>query len=535
MNDPGTVWYLDDVLVDDLCTGTEPVPNSATINSPPDGATLIPTFVLVNWDPPAADITKQLVYMGTDGGGTVTPTNVFNGTEVDVTTTGLGPGGGLAPNTTYYWQVVPANCSQTAQNCPIWSFTTNDGEVNYGGGGSTQGGYNFANSTAGASGAPSQPTYSWVDISGTGTDIISSMLNDNPAGPFNIGFTFNYFGNNYTQFYISDNGFISFTSPGFGNTTLSSIPSVSTPDNFIAGYWKDFDPRNSNVTGKHLYYGTSGGYMVITFDHYPQRFGDSNGWITFQIILQPSGNIKIQYNTAGTSFNTNNGMVGIENSDGTQGILYRSYTKGGAIFGSPLALQFGQDASALPVELNSFTAALADGIVNLNWETKTEIKNFGFDVERRNELQNNTKWEKIGFVQGNGNSNSPKQYSFIDNTVTDGKYSYRLKQIDTDGKYKYSDNVEIDLGSPAEFSLRQNYPNPFNPSTSIQYAIGNRQFVSLKVYDILGNEVATLVNEEKPTGTYEIDFDASNLTSGIYFYQLTAGSFSQTKKMLLLR
>ena len=129
----------------------------------------------------------------------------------------------------------------------------------------------------------------------------------------------------------------------------------------------------------------------------------------------------------------------------------------------------------------------------------------------------------------------------IDN-ISDGKYSYRLKQIDFDGTFTYSNEVEVDLSQPQTFSLEQNYPNPFNPSTTIKYTIPNvipsgveGSRVILKIYDVLGNEIATLVNENKPAGNYEVTFDAKNLSSGIYYCKLQAGSLSQSIKMILLK
>jgi hypothetical protein len=198
----------------------------------------------------------------------------------------------------------------------------------------------------------------------------------------------------------------------------------------------------------------------------------------------------------------------------------------------------------VPVELVSFNYELLNGSVNLNWITATEINNRGFEILRF--AQNNNVWENIGFVPGFGTTTEPKSYSFIDNEVSDGIYSYRLKQIDMNGQYEYSDVIEIDIKTPNKFSLEQNYPNPFNPKTNIQYAIGSRQFVTLKVYDVLGNEIATLVNEEKPAGEYEVEFNLNttsdksfrlvrNLSSGVYFYKLTAGTFSETKKMILAK
>ncbi len=192
--------------------------------------------------------------------------------------------------------------------------------------------------------------------------------------------------------------------------------------------------------------------------------------------------------------------------------------------------------SALPVELTSFNAHVNGENVLLNWNTATELNNFGFEVERiRNYELGIRSWEKIGFVNGSGNSNSSKTYSFRDDNIAAGKYLYRLKQIDNDGSFKYSSEVEAEIGTPAKFSLAQNYPNPFNPVTNIQYSIVGSQNVSLKIFDILGKEVVVLVNEKQESGTYSIDFSAAHLASGTYFYRLQAGDFVQTKKMVILK
>ncbi|MDD1444389.1 T9SS type A sorting domain-containing protein, partial [Dolichospermum sp. ST_sed3] len=144
-------------------------------------------------------------------------------------------------------------------------------------------------------------------------------------------------------------------------------------------------------------------------------------------------------------------------------------------------------------------------------------------------------WETIGFVEGHGTTTEPKFYSFTDQSLQPGNYQYKLKQIDFNGSFEYSEIVEVTIDALNKFTLSQNYPNPFNPVTSIQYAISSKQFVSLKVYDVLGNGVATLVNEEKPTGEYEVEFDRTDLPSGVYFYQLQVGDFVETKKMILLK
>jgi hypothetical protein len=198
--------------------------------------------------------------------------------------------------------------------------------------------------------------------------------------------------------------------------------------------------------------------------------------------------------------------------------------------------------SPTPVELLSFIAREIDGKVNLSWVTATETNNKGFEIERRqrSDIGNQPAWEIVGFVNGNGTTTQTHSYSFKDENVQAGKYQYRLKQIDFDGSFAYSSIVEVENNIPTEFSLEQNYPNPFNPTTTIRYQIPDKEFVTLKIYDILGNEVTALVNEEKPAGSYTVEFtshskDGKSLSSGLYFYTISAGSFTSTKKMLLLK
>ena len=190
--------------------------------------------------------------------------------------------------------------------------------------------------------------------------------------------------------------------------------------------------------------------------------------------------------------------------------------------------------SSVPVELTTFTAALNNGSVELNWKTATETNNYGFEIQK-SQTQNHN-WTKIGFVKGAGNSTSPLAYYFVDNTVPYGSYAYRLKQIDITGEYKYSSVVEVNVGqAPNDFSLSQNYPNPFNPSTVIKYSIPQNGFVSIKVFNLIGLEVATLVNQEQKSGIYMVNFDASKLASGVYMYRIQAGGFSLSKKMTILK
>ncbi len=206
-----------------------------------------------------------------------------------------------------------------------------------------------------------------------------------------------------------------------------------------------------------------------------------------------------------------------------------------------------KDSETLPVELTSFSALAVNQNVVLNWETATEINNYGFEVERSifkdQSAESFSNWDKVGFVKGHGNSTSIIKYTFIDKSVSAGKtYSYQLKQIDYGNKFKLSNTINVEIVTPLKSNLEQNYPNPFNPSTTIKYSIPaslnpseGGTLVQLKVYDILSREVAVLVNEKQKPGNYEVKWNADNLPSGVYFYQIKAGSFVQTKKMILLR
>ena len=192
----------------------------------------------------------------------------------------------------------------------------------------------------------------------------------------------------------------------------------------------------------------------------------------------------------------------------------------------------------LPVELSSFSANANTNNISLSWKTATEVNNNGFEVQREVRDQKSevrSQWEKIGFIQGHGNSNSPKEYSFTDKNLTGGtQFSYRLKQIDNDGKYEYSKEVEVEV-VPKEINLLQNYPNPFNPVTEIKFTLPEAVKVTLKVYNIIGQEVASLVNGIEEAGFHSVKFGGSNLPSGTYIYRLQANSFVQTKKMVLLK
>ena len=187
----------------------------------------------------------------------------------------------------------------------------------------------------------------------------------------------------------------------------------------------------------------------------------------------------------------------------------------------------------LPVEMSSFVSSVTRRDVKLNWTTSTETNNSRFEIERS---AVNSEWSKIGSVPGNGTTLSAMNYTFTDRGLNSGLYNYRLKQTDFNGNFQYfSLNNEVNIGTPEKFSLSQNYPNPFNPSTNINFDLPIDGKVSLKVFDISGREISTLVDEFKTAGYYTVSFTGNDISSGIYFYTLVSDNTAITKKMLLMK
>jgi hypothetical protein len=189
----------------------------------------------------------------------------------------------------------------------------------------------------------------------------------------------------------------------------------------------------------------------------------------------------------------------------------------------------------LPVELTSFTANVRGNFVVLDWSTSTEKNNKGFEVQRKNSSAKEN-WQEIAFVEGNGTSTEPHTYSYTDHITVFGQYIYRLKQVDFDGSFEYSNEVEIQSGNkPDNYSLSQNYPNPFNPATVIRFEIPEASKVKLVVYNLLGQVVKILADGSYEPGSYQKNFDAGDLSSGVYIYELRANDIVLKRKMILMK
>jgi hypothetical protein len=258
--------------------------------------------------------------------------------------------------------------------------------------------------------------------------------------------------------------------------------------------------------------------------------------ITLTWVSNDDGNVDLSQAIAylSTDNGTNWGLVSSSQDVSSS----RSITTTGvSLSGTSSLLTVSDAATPLPVELTSFTASVSNGTVNLKWETVTEVNTYGFDVERS--VDNKT-WTKIGFVAGAGNSNSPKNYSFADQPDGRASFSYRLKQIDVGGAYKYYDPITVSLSGGDKAQLMQNSPNPFNPSTAIKYYIPQAVDVTITIYDILGRVVTKLVNSQVEAGYHVVYWNGRDrfgnaAASSVYIYRLTAGSFTEIKKMNLLK
>jgi hypothetical protein len=189
-------------------------------------------------------------------------------------------------------------------------------------------------------------------------------------------------------------------------------------------------------------------------------------------------------------------------------------------------------SQVVPVELTSFTAVANEDDVILNWSTATELNNFGFEVQRS--VAGN-EFATVGFVNGHGTTTEAKDYRFVDANLTAGNYTYRLKQVDFNGTFAYSDEVNAEVTSPAQFELAQNYPNPFNPATTIRFALSESGNIKLTVYNLVGEQVAVLVDGFKEKGVHTINFNASELNSGVYVYKIETNGFVQSRKMIFLK
>ena len=359
-----------------------------------------------------------------------------------------------------------------------------------------------------------------------GTDIVVSsapdawfphMTVDLSGGPFN---DYIYVVWNDTRF-GDDDVFLSISSDGGNSWSAATRINNDPVSNGKVQYWP-------SIAISEL------GEIVIVF--YDTRNTPNNNIIEAYIARSTDGGATFTNELVSTMPSPTN----IPNSDVRFGDYINIDFVGGNIVpvwtderagGFDMDIYTGLIPPIVPVELLNFTSRIVNGKIILEWVTATELNNLGFEIQRS---YDNNIFATVGFVEGKGNSTENQYYSFKDESIQ-GKLYYRLKQVDFDGSYNYSNVIEVNGVSVSTLQLEQNYPNPFNPATTIKYQLGNDGFVTLKVFNSLGEEVAVLVSEFQKGGSHQIIFNASDLPSGVYVYQLTSGNYIENKKMILLR
>ena len=346
-----------------------------------------------------------------------------------------------------------------------------------------------------------------------------------------------------------------------GGKIFAMTPEVG---NSSDGFWppqsRIFPLAQENLHPNLYYAWVAGEYVLLDNPNFTQSFFNPGDVVQIYPSVKNKGlstayNIQVELTSLSSFVAINSGIINIDSIQFRNTLFSINPLSFTVSSSTPIdteikllftASTFGTEVSqdtvaivvytAVPVELISFTGKVEQSKVMLSWGTATEINNRGFEIERASSSTTPIQgWVRVGFVSGAGNSSSLKSYSFIDNNDgLFGKYFYRLKQIDMDGSYKYSNEIEVQI-LPGKFSLEQNYPNPFNPNTIISWQSPVSSWQTLKIYDVLGNEAITLVDEYRSAGKYEIEFDGSILASGVYFYQLRSNSYIETKKITLLK
>jgi photosystem II stability/assembly factor-like uncharacterized protein len=368
-------------------------------------------------------------------------------------------------------------------------------------------------------------------FAGTGNGVLLST--DNGSNWSSAGLP------NYTVFSLAESGTNIYAGTGNGvflttndGTNWTQINNGLTDTTVIA----------LTSSGNNIYAGTDNGGVYWSKDNGANWSAINNGIPNYTKVnsMIVSGTDIFISTDSGIYRSTNDGTnwinIGLNNFNVQCLTVNEEYLFAGTVSGAWKRLL---SDFALPVELTSFTSSVGKGSITLKWKTATELNNRGFEVERSG---NKAEWKSLGFVKGSGNSTSPISYSYVDKSIgKEGKYYYRLKQIDIDGTFKYSSVAEIELGSPSTFALNQNYPNPFNPSTRISYTLKDKGFVKLKVFDVRGGLVKVLVSESKDAGYYETEFDGKGLASGVYIYRIEVmgdgnrSVYSDMKKTVLLK
>ncbi len=384
--------------------------------------------------------------------------------------------------------------------------------------------YNYANVYACPATTPiAGTTYAWNN---PGATEVTWTTGDDDIAPLTIPFPFSFYGTNYTTVYASTNGWVSFTDPAAVTSAVQrtsvTIPTAGGIDNYIAGALRDMDMTAATYPDAHLYYTGDATQFIITYWHV-HTFGSAADYVTFQIILKPDGSIKLQYNDLESTLVagvptppvtiTNASTIGIENATGTEGVKYRFAGVGGPMFGSPMAVDI-QLLVPLPLQLMSFLAENKGKNNQLTWRTASEVNTSHFVVQRS---KDGNQFVDLGQVAAINDRTKINTYSFTDQTPLNGNNYYRLKMMDRDGQYKYS-NIEV-LNSTALINNVKVYPNPTQSAINTDFNIAEDSEGDLEIYDAFGKQIMKQHLDFKK-GKNHVGSDLSSHPAGVYMVKI---------------
>jgi photosystem II stability/assembly factor-like uncharacterized protein len=353
-------------------------------------------------------------------------------------------------------------------------------------------------------------------------------------------------GNNWVRIDngFSHSGFFSFTIDSnnqiYAGTRGGAIYKSNNGTNWVKIYQSNI--QNSVVGGIAI---APNGYIFANNNYEGTLRSTDAGvtWIKVKTDIERQSYSPIEITNTGTIYISGSGdklFKSTDNGDSWEDVSLNLVEVRKIIFDKNDDIYLATDESVwrsnpdfIPVELSTFTASVTENSVNLKWTTSTELNNKGFEISRST---GKDEWISLSFIPGSGTTTEPKEYTYTDNNLNPGIYKYKLIQIDYDGTRKEEKEIEVEVSNlPTEYALFQNYPNPFNPTTTIKYSVKEAGIVSLKVYDILGKEITTLVNETKSPGEYSVQYDGAKLSSGVYFYTMRAGGYVDTRKFMLMK